>query len=108
MEIFLMVRRHKTTIFLDTKENATVADVKRMLAGIIKRPPEDQKLNYDKVTLDDREELRHYFQARAQNPAMIGLMLRDPETGEFEQLEITPYSEPPELPSVMEKDDESL
>lgn len=103
-----MVRRHKTTIFLDTKENATVADVKRMLAGIIKRPPEDQRLSYERQMLDDREELRHYFQARAQNPAMLGLILRDEETGEFEQLHITPYSEPPELPSAMEKDDESL
>lgn len=103
-----MIRRNKTTIFLDTKENATVADVKKMLAGIVKRPPEDQKLAYERQILDDREELRHYFQARAQNPAMIGLMLRDEETGEFEQLHITPYSEPPELPSAMEKDDESL
>lgn len=104
-----MVRRHKTTIFLDTKENATVADVKKTLAGIIKRPPEDQKLAFERTILDDREELRHYFQtARAQNPALIGLMLRDQETGEFEQLHISPYSEPPELPSAMEKDDESL
>jgi transcription elongation factor B subunit 2 len=113
MEIFLMVRRHKTTIFLDTKENATVADVKKMLAGIIKRPPEDQRLCYEKRILDEREELRHCFQhgngvGRAQNPATFGLMLRDPATGEFEQLHITEYSQPPELPSAMEKDDESL
>lgn len=103
-----MVRRHKTTIFLDTRENATVADVKKMLAGIIKRPPEDQKLCYEKQILDEREELRHYFQGRAQSPATLGLMLRDPATGEFEQLHITEYSQPPELPSAMEKDDESL
>lgn len=103
-----MIRRRKTTIFLDTKENATVADVKRMLSGIIKRPPEDQKLAYDRTILDDKQELRFYFQARAQNPAMIGLMLRDEESGEFEELHITPYSEPPELPSAMEKDEESL
>lgn len=108
MELFLMVRRNKTTIFLDTKENATVADVKKMLTGIVKVPPEDQKLSYGRQILDDKEELRHYFQARAQNPAMIGLMLRDGETGEFEQLHIEPYSEPPQLPSAMEKDDESL
>lgn len=103
-----MVRRHKTTIFLDTKENATVGEVKRMLSGIIKRNPEDQKLSYEKQILDDREELRHYFQARAQSPATIGLMLRDPTTGEFEQLHITEYSQPPELPAAMEKDNESL
>lgn len=103
-----MVRRHKTTIFLDTRENATVADVKKMLSGIIKRPPEDQKLSYEKQILDDREELRHYFHGRAQSPATLGLILRDPATGDFEQLHIVDYSQPPELPSAMEKDDESL
>ena len=103
-----MVRRQKTTIFLDTKENATVADVKKMLSGIIKRPPEDQKLSYEMQILEDRKELREYFQGRAQSPATIGLMLRDSATGEFEQLNITEYSQPPELPSAMEKDDESL
>jgi len=108
MEIFLKVRRHKTTIFLDTKENATVADVKKMLSGLIKRNPEDQRLSFEKQILDDREELRHYFQARAQNPATIGLMLRDLSTGEFETLQITEYSQPPELPAAMDKDDGSL
>ena len=103
-----MVRRRKTTIFLDTKDTATVADVKRMLSGIIKRNPEDQKLSYEKQILDDRQELTHYFQGRAQNPATIGLMLRDPSSGEFEELLITEYSQPPELPAAMEKDDESL
>lgn len=101
-----MVRRQKTTIFLDTKENATVADVKKMLAGIIKRSPEDQKLAFERQILDDREELRHYFQARAQNPALLGLMLKDEESGEFEQLHITPYSDPPELPTAMDKEDD--
>lgn len=103
-----MVRRHKTTIFLDTRENATVADVKKMLSGIIKRSPEDQRLCYDKQILEDSQELRQYFQGRAQSPATIGLMLRDATTGDFEQLHITEYSQPPELPSAMEKDDESL
>lgn len=108
MDIFLMVRRKKTTIFLDTKETATVADVKKLLSGIIRRSPEDQKLSYEKRILEDRDELRSYFQARAQNPATIGLMLRDPATGEFESLQITEYSQPPELPSAMEKDEESM
>lgn len=103
-----MIRRLKTTIFLDTKEEATVLDVKRMLAGIIKRQPEDQRLSYENQILEDKEELRHYFQAKAQNPATIGLMLKDEKTGEFETLEVTPYSVPPDLPSAMEKDDDSL
>lgn len=102
-----MIRRRKTTIFLDTKEDATVADVKKMLSGIIKRAPEDQRLCYNKQILEDKQELRTYFQAKAHNPASIGLMLKDEQTGKFEQYEVTPYSDPPELPSAMEKDDDS-
>lgn len=103
-----MVRRYKTTIFLDTKENATVLDVKKMLADIIKRPPEEQKLVYDKMILDDREELRQHFQGKAQSPATMGLILFDQAKGRFEKFTVTEYSQPPELPAAMEKDDESL
>lgn len=108
MEIFVQIRRQKTTIFLDTKENATVMELKRMLSGIIRTPPEDQKLIYNRITLEDREELRHYFTAKATCPAELGLCLRDKDTGDFEPLNMTPYSEPPELPSVMEREEESL
>lgn len=102
-----MVRRHKTTIFLDTKEDATVADVKKMLSGLIKRSPEDQRLSYQDKILEDKEELRQHFQAKAHCPALIGLMLKDEQTGQFETLHITNYSDPPELPSAMEKDEDS-
>uniref|UniRef100_A0A6V7LGM0 Ubiquitin-like domain-containing protein n=1 Tax=Bracon brevicornis TaxID=1563983 RepID=A0A6V7LGM0_9HYME len=38
--------------------------------------------------------------AKAQSPAMIGLIFRQ-ENGQFEQLDITQYSQPPDLPDVM-------
>jgi hypothetical protein len=50
MDVFLMIRRHKTTIFLDAKENTTVMELKRMIEGITKKLPTDQRLyNKDDV-----------------------------------------------------------
>lgn len=45
-----MIRRHKTTIFTDAKESTTVYELKRIVEGILKRPPEEQILY--KVRLD--------------------------------------------------------
>ena len=39
-----MIRRQKTTIFTDAKESTTVYELKRIVEGILKRPPEDQRL----------------------------------------------------------------
>uniref|UniRef100_A0A8C2T0Y2 Ubiquitin-like domain-containing protein n=1 Tax=Coturnix japonica TaxID=93934 RepID=A0A8C2T0Y2_COTJA len=39
-----MIRRHKTTIFTDAKESSTVLELKRIVEGILKRPPEEQRL----------------------------------------------------------------
>lgn len=45
-----MIRRHKTTIFTDAKESTTVYELKRIVEGILKRTPEDQRLY--KVSLE--------------------------------------------------------
>jgi transcription elongation factor B subunit 2 len=39
-----MVRRQKTTIFIDAKESTPVSELKRMLQGIVKRAAEYLKL----------------------------------------------------------------
>ena len=44
MDVFVMVRRKKTTLFLDAKESTSVLELKRMVAGITKTPPERQRL----------------------------------------------------------------
>ena len=44
MDVFLMIRRKKTTIFLDAKESSTVLDLKKMIEGITKKSPADQQL----------------------------------------------------------------
>lgn len=69
---------------------------------------EDQKLFKDDQPLDDNKTLGDYgftfATARAQAPATIGLACKQ-DDGEFEQLEITPLSSPPELPDVMKQQD---
>merc|ERR1719458_150289 len=78
MDVFLMVRRKKTTIFLDAKETTTVLELKKMIEGITKKVPHDQQ------------------------PAEVGLAFRGEEgSSGWEELEKTPYSTPPELPDVM-------
>ena len=44
MDVFLIVRRKKSTIFLDAKETTTVLDLKKMIEGITKKAPSDQQL----------------------------------------------------------------
>ena len=39
-----MIRRQKTTIFTDAKESTTVYELKRIVEGILKREPEEQRL----------------------------------------------------------------
>ena len=74
-----MVRREKTTIFLDATEETTVFQLKKMLEGIIKKEPEELKLyNTDsKEALDDSKTLGDCGyksqNAKAQDPASIGL-----------------------------------
>jgi len=105
MDVFLMIRRKKTTIFLDAKETSTVAELKRIICGITKVAPGDQKLFKEEDMMEDRKTLADYnlnsSTAKAQSPATIGLAFRDEEIGKFETLDITSLSIPPELPDVM-------
>ena len=42
-----MIRRQKTTIFMDAKETTTVQELKKMVQGITKRQPDDMKFFKD-------------------------------------------------------------
>ena len=100
-----MIRRKKTTMFIDAKENTTVAELKRMIEGITKTPPNQQRLfNRDAVVMDDDKTLSDCgltsTLAKAQSPAEIALACMA-EHGVWEDAEKTPYSNPPELPDVM-------
>lgn len=104
-----MVRRKKTTIFLDAKESTSVLELKKMIEGILKSAPENQKLIYNDIELENSKTLSESGlstgAAKAQSPATIGLAIRDPLTHKFEPLEITKLSDPPELPDVMKGQD---
>ncbi|XP_063126027.1 elongin-B isoform X2 [Rattus norvegicus] len=80
MDVFLMIRRHKTTIFTDAKESSTVFELKRIVEGILKRPPEEQRLYKDDQLLDDGKTLGECGftsqTARPQAPATVGLAFR--------------------------------
>ncbi|XP_026578467.1 elongin-B-like [Pseudonaja textilis] len=108
MDVFLMIRHHKTTIFTDAKESSTVYELKRIVEGILKRPPEEQRLYKDDQLLDDSKTLGDCGftsqTARPQAPATVGLAFRVSEDA-FENLRIDPFSSPPELPDVMKPQD---
>uniref|UniRef100_A0A8C8VGY0 Elongin-B n=1 Tax=Pelusios castaneus TaxID=367368 RepID=A0A8C8VGY0_9SAUR len=110
MDVFLMIRRHKTTIFTDAKESSTVYELKRIVEGILKRPPEEQRLYKDDQLLDDNKTLGDCGftsqTARPQAPATVGLAFRAGDDS-FEALRIDSFSSPPELPDVMKPQDSS-
>uniref|UniRef100_A0A803KK09 Elongin-B n=1 Tax=Xenopus tropicalis TaxID=8364 RepID=A0A803KK09_XENTR len=109
LDVFLMIRHHKTTIFTDAKESTTVYELKRIVEGILKRPPEDQKLYKDDQVLDDNKTLGDCGftsqTARPQAPATVGLAFRSSDS--FEPLRVDPFSSPPELPDVMKPQETS-
>ncbi|KAG9264114.1 elongin-B-like [Astyanax mexicanus] len=108
MDVFLMIRRHKTTIFTDAKESTTVYELKRIVEGILKRPPEEQRLYKDDMLLEDSKTLGDCGftnqTARPQAPATVGLAFRVSDDA-FEPLRVEPFSSPPELPDVMKPQD---
>lgn len=100
-----MIRRKKLTIFTDAKESTTVLQLKKMIQGITKFAPENQQLfNKDSVEMEDSHALMEYGitanSAKAQCPGQIGLAVRD-DNGQYEPLDLTAYSSPPDLPDVM-------
>ncbi|XP_038672171.1 LOW QUALITY PROTEIN: elongin-B [Scyliorhinus canicula] len=109
MDVFLMIRRHRTTIFTDAKESTTLElELKRVVEGILKRLPEDQRLYKDDQLLGDDKTLGDCGftsqTARPQAPATVGLAFKSMDDL-FEPLAIDQFSSPPELPDVMKPQD---
>jgi len=104
MDVFLMIRRKKASIFIDAKESTSVLDLKKMIMGITKKAPNEMRLYKDETQLDDMKTLGDSgftsSTARAQSPGTIGVVFKNTD-GSFEQLDITTLSVPPELPEVM-------
>nr|CAG4636681.1 EOG090X0JP1 [Eubosmina coregoni]SVE70192.1 EOG090X0JP1 [Eubosmina coregoni] len=104
MCVYLMIRRKKTTIFTDAKETTNVSELKKIIQGITKVAPENQRLLKEDRVMEDSRCLADYglisTTARAQSPASLTLTYRL-DNGDFESVDVTPLSSPPELPDVM-------
>nr|XP_035117101.2 elongin-B-like [Callithrix jacchus] len=107
IDVFLMIWRHKTTIFRDTKESSTVFKLKHIIESILKQPPNEQRLYKDDQFLDDGKTLSKCGftsqTARTQAPTTMGLAFWADDT--FEVLCIKPFSSLPELPNRMKPQD---
>jgi transcription elongation factor B subunit 2 len=95
----------KITMFTDATESTKVSELKRIIQGLTKVEPDNQRLfAEDNRVMEDDCPLSDYgltsTTAKAQSPASLSLAFRM-ENGEFETVDITPYSMPPELPDVM-------
>nr|XP_048291362.1 elongin-B-like [Myodes glareolus] len=106
-DVFLMLRRHKTTIFKDAKESSSMFELKHIVEGIFKWPPDEQRLYKDDQLFDDRKTLGECGftgqTALPQVPATVGLAFRADDA--FKALHIEPFSSTPELPDVMKPQD---
>ncbi|EPY81038.1 elongin-B [Camelus ferus] len=102
-----MIRHHKTTIFTDAKELSTMFKLKRIVEGILKRPPDEQQLYKDNQLLDDSKTLGECGftsqMARPQAPTTVGLAFQADDASEA--LRIEPFSTLPELPDVVKPQD---
>ena len=83
MEVFTMIRRQKSTLFIDAKENSTVLELKKMIEGIIKVPPNHMRLIIDstKQSMDDDNQTLAdcgltSVAAKAYSPALLYLCYR--------------------------------
>uniref|UniRef100_A0A8C6H404 Ubiquitin-like domain-containing protein n=1 Tax=Mus spicilegus TaxID=10103 RepID=A0A8C6H404_MUSSI len=99
-----MIRHHKTHGHQGVEHRVrTEAQVE----GILKGPPQEQRLYKDAQLLDDGKTLGECGftsqTARPQAPATVGLAFRADDT--FKALRIEPFSSPPELPDVMKPQD---
>lgn len=75
-----MIRRQKTTIFIDGKESWTVLQLKKAVEGILKFSPENQQLYREETLLEDDKTLSESgftaTTAKAQSPATVGLAVK--------------------------------
>ncbi|XP_037591188.1 elongin-B-like [Cebus imitator] len=107
IDVFLMIWRHKITIFWDAKESSTVFELKHIIESILKQPTNEQRLYKDDQLLDDGKTLGECGftsqTAQPQAPATMGLAFWADDT--FEALCIKPFSSLPELPDTMKPQD---
>ncbi|CAB4067185.1 ELOB [Lepeophtheirus salmonis] len=111
-EVIIDLRKEEGDYLAYAKETTSVLELKKMIEGITKRSPGDQRLfNKDDQIMEDDKSLSDYGLnanvAKAQFPAEVGLAYKDSATNTYEDLKKTPYSSPPELPDAMKPGQEA-
>ncbi|OQR78080.1 transcription elongation factor B polypeptide 2-like [Tropilaelaps mercedesae] len=103
MDVFLAVRRLKTTMYLDAKESTSVRDLKRMIGTILKAQPSELNLALiDNTKLEDTHSLKEYgiTSSSAGPAAPLQLFL---SIG-LEPISVVDYSNPPKLPDALKSE----
>uniref|UniRef100_A0A5S6QPT7 Ubiquitin-like domain-containing protein n=1 Tax=Trichuris muris TaxID=70415 RepID=A0A5S6QPT7_TRIMR len=106
MEIFLEVQRQQLHVFVVMAENHTVSQLKEKLTSLFSVNPDDMRLHAGGNILDDSQMLKDAGfmkgTCEASHPGVVGLSLRSSD-GQWEELSITPVSDPPPLPDVLQR-----
>eukprot|EP01135_Chromosphaera_perkinsii_P012305 Nk52_evm1s2631 gene=Nk52_evmTU1s2631 len=89
MSIYIRVKRKKMTIFLETSTDEKISFVKRKLEPLVKVPADSIRLLTGDKQLEEDKSLSHY---NIDNDDVVGMVLKDQETGAWENLEIIPVS----------------
>lgn len=95
-DCYLQIRRRKQTIFTDVSETTTLADLKSIIAYILKINPDTIRLHCKGHVMDiDSKHLLEYGittkEARPQTPFPLELALQL-DDGTYETEEIIPYT----------------
>ncbi|CAF2411339.1 unnamed protein product [Rotaria sp. Silwood2] len=116
MDVFMMIRRQKLTLFIDTKETSTVLELKKMIEGITKVPPNNIRLIVDstKQAMDDDNQTLvdcglTSAVAKSYSPILLYLCYRkntDRNENDWEPIDVAELSTPPPLSDVFKTDDD--
>ncbi|KAL8150741.1 hypothetical protein V2J09_020549 [Rumex salicifolius] len=84
--MYIRVKRHKTTYFIQCDPTETVLDIKEKIHGITDHPVNDQRLILPE-TNDVLEDSKTLADQKVENDAVVALTLRK-DNGEFEEVNI--------------------
>ncbi|KAG6511984.1 ubiquitin-like isoform X2 [Zingiber officinale] len=85
--MYIRVKRHKTTYFMQCDPTDTALDIKQKLQSLVDQPTDSQRLTLltSNTILEDSKTLA---EQRVENDAVVALTLRKPDDNEFEEVYI--------------------
>ncbi|XP_074561074.1 uncharacterized protein LOC141817294 isoform X2 [Curcuma longa] len=85
--MYIRVKRHKTTYFMQCDPTDTALDIKQKLQSLVDQPTDNQRLTLltSNAILEDSKTLA---EQRVENDAVVALSLRKTDDNEFEEVYI--------------------